>query len=156
MDDTGVLALIEELSLLLEDSKPVFGRANVRQVDITAAQEILDEINDIFPSEFAHSRQIVRERQSLLADAEAEAERLIEDAQSQALTIASEQEIVRISQQQAEAIMADAREMERQTRAGAEDYADEVFAHVEQTMDTMLENVRRCRDRLNANSMNVQ
>ena len=46
--------------------------------------------------------------------------------------------------------MADARELERQTRAGAEDYADEVFGHIEQSLDTLLNNTRRCRDRLNA------
>ena len=153
MDETGVLGLLEELSILLEDSKPVFGKGNMRQVDIAAAFEIMDEIRDTFPSEFAQARQIVRERQSLLDDAEAEANRMIEDARSQAMTIASEQEIVRISQQQADQVLSDARELERQTRAGAEDYADEVFGHVEQSLDTLLNNVRRCRDRLNANSL---
>ena len=152
MDDTGVLGLLEELSILLEDAKPVgFGRNNnLRQVDIQAAFEIMDEIRDTFPSEFAQARQIVRERQGLLDDADAEANRMVEDARSQAMTIASEQEIVRISQQHADQSLADARELERQTRAGAEDYADEVFNHVEQSLDTLLSNVRRCRDRLNA------
>lgn len=145
--------MIEELSILLEDAKPVFGKSNLKQVDATAAFDIIDEIRDLFPSEFAQARQIVRERQSLLDDAEAEASRMIEDARSQAMTIASEQEIVRISQQQADTIMADVRELERETRAGAEDYADEVFGHVEQSLDTLLNNVRRCRDRLNANSL---
>ncbi|MCL2888858.1 MAG: ATPase [Eggerthellaceae bacterium] len=153
MDETGVLGLLEELSILLEDAKPVFGKTNIRQVDIAGAFEIMDEIRDNFPNEFSQARQIVRERQSLLDDAEAEANRMIEDARSQAMTIASEQEIVRISQQQADTILADARELERQTRAGAEDYADEVFSHVEQSLDTLLSNVRRCRDRLNANAM---
>ena len=155
MDETGVLGLLEELSILLEDSKPVFGKNNMRQVDIAAVFEIIDEIRDTFPAEFSQSRQIVRERQSLLDDAEAEANRLIEDARSQAMTIASEQEIVRISQQQADTILADARELERQPRAGAEDYADEVFSHVEQSLDTLLGNVRRCRERLNTSSISV-
>ena len=153
MDETGVMGLIDELSILLEDAKPVFGKSNLKQVDAGAAFEIIDEIRDLFPSEFAQSRQIVRERQSLLDDAEAEANRMIEDARSQAMTIASEQEIVRIAQQQADTIMADVRELERETRAGAEDYADEVFSHVEQSLDTLLSNVRRCRDRLNATTM---
>ena len=144
MDETGVLGLLEELSILLEDSKPVFGKNNLRQVDIAAAFDIMDEIRDLFPAEFSQARQIVRERQSLLDDAEVEANRMIEDARSQAITIASEQEIVRISQQQADQILADARELERQTRAGAEDYADEVFGHVENSLDTLLNNVRRC------------
>ena len=153
MDETGVMGLIDELSILLEDAKPVFGNRNLKQVDAVAAFEIIDEIRDLFPSEFAQSRQIVRERQSLLDDAEAEANRMIEDARSQAMTIASEQEIVRIAQQQADTIMADARELERETRAGAEDYADEVFSHVEQSLDTLISNVRRCHDRLNANAI---
>lgn len=149
MDDSGVLGLIEELSLLLEDSKPAFGRSNIRQVNIDEAFAIMDEIRQTFPGEFAQARQIVRERQSLLDDAQAESIRLIEDARSQAMTIASDQEIVRIAQQQADTIMADARELERQTRAGAEDYADEVFGHVEQSLETLISSVRRCRDRLN-------
>lgn len=154
MDETGVLALLDELSILLEDSKPVFGKNNLRQVDISAAFEILDDIRDTFPSEFSQARQIVRERQCLLDDAEAEANHMIEDARSQAMTIASEQEIVRIANQQRDQLLAEARELERQTRAGAEDYADEVFSHVEKSLDTLLNNVRRCRDRLNANSIN--
>ncbi|ACV22040.1 Uncharacterised protein [Slackia heliotrinireducens] len=153
MDETGVLGLIEELAILLEDSKPVpFGKSNMRQVDIDLAGEIIDDIRGTFPSEFAQARQIVRERQSLLDDAEAESVRLIEDARSQAMTIASEQEIVRIAQQQADAIMADARELERQTRAGAEDYADEVLGHVEQSLSSLVTSVSRQRERLNNQS----
>ena len=44
MDETGVLGLLEELSILLEDAKPVFGKNNLRQVDVSAAFEIIDEI----------------------------------------------------------------------------------------------------------------
>lgn len=152
MEDSGVLGCLDELSILLEDSKPVFGKNNLRQVDIETAFQIMDEIRDTFPSEFATARQIVRERTALIDDAEAEAARIIEDAKNQALTIASEQEIVRIAQNNADQIMSEAREMERETRAGAEDYADEVFSHVEQNLDNVLSQVRRVRDRLNASS----
>ena len=113
MDEIGVMNLIEELSALIEDSKPVFGKNTMRQVDAQAAFEILDEIRDTFPSEFAQARQIIRERQALLDEAEAQASRLIED------------------------------------------FADEVFSHVEQSLDTALNSVRRCRDRLNANSLSA-
>lgn len=38
MDETGVLNLIEELSMLIEDSKPAaFGKGGLRQVDAQAA-----------------------------------------------------------------------------------------------------------------------
>ena len=153
MDETGVLALLDELADFLEDSKAAPLGGGRRQVDIGQAMDIINDIRDAFPVEFSQARQIVRERQGLLDDAEAECNRILENARSQALTIASEQEIVRIAQQQADTIMADVRELERETRAGAEDYADEVFSHVEQSLDTLLSNVRRCRDRLNANAI---
>ena len=137
---------------MLEDAKPVFGKNNMRQVDVNVAFDLLDEIRDTFPSEFATARQIVRERTALIDDAEAEAARIIEDAKSQAMTIASEQEVVRLAQNESERIMSEAREMERETRAGAEDYADEVFGHVEQNLDNVLQQVRRVRDRLNSTS----
>lgn len=156
MDDTGVLVLLDDLADLLADSKPVFGKNNLRQVDISQALEIIDMIREAFPTEFATCRQIVRERQNLLDDAAAEADNLVEDARREAMTIASEFEVVRVAEQQAAVILADARDFERQTRSGAVDYADEVFVHVEQSLDTLLSNVRRCRDRLNSNSVNVR
>ena len=65
MDETGVLGLLEELSILLEDSKPVFGKGNMRQVDIAAAFEIMDEIRDTFPR--ASSPRPVRSSASVKA-----------------------------------------------------------------------------------------
>ncbi len=153
MDETGVLDRLEELQIILEEAKPGFmGKGNLRQVNTDEALDILDEIRDIFPSEFAQARQIVREREALIDDAERQASRIIEDARAQAMTVASEQEIVRLATNEADEIMQEAREMERETRAGAEDYADEVFGHVEQTLENVLSQVQRVRDRLNATS----
>lgn len=60
-------------------------KGGLRQVDAQAAFEILDEIRDTFPSEFAQARQVIRERQALLDEAEAQASRLIEDARARLL-----------------------------------------------------------------------
>ncbi|MDR3135892.1 MAG: ATPase [Coriobacteriales bacterium] len=149
MNETSVLGLIDELSDLIEDGKPVLGNKERRSIVIGEALEILDDIRRQFPAEFAQARQVVREQQNILEDAEVEANRILEDARNQALIVASEQEIVRIAQQQAENVLADAREMEREIRAGAEDYADTVFSHIESTVNQINENVRRCRERLN-------
>ena len=45
MDETGVLNLIDELTMLIEDSKPAFGKNNLRQVDAQAAFEIPSQAN---------------------------------------------------------------------------------------------------------------
>ncbi len=153
-DDSGVLALLEELADLLEDSKPVMllGNFNFLQFDISAGFELIDEINQLFPQEFNQARQIVRQRDEIITVAQEEAERMKEDARNQAMTIASQQEIVRTAQLQADEIMAEAREMERQTRSGAEEYADQVFSHVQGSLEQLLNNVMRCRKRLNGDT----
>jgi hypothetical protein len=152
MDETGVLALLDELSDYIEDSKSVLGNSNKRQIELIPVLDIINDIRDAFPPEFAQARMIVREREGMIEDAQAECNRILEDARNQALTIASEQEVVRIANQQAENILADAHEMERSVRAGAEDYADSVFQHIETSLESLNENVRRCRDRLNNRS----
>lgn len=144
-------SLVDELEGIIAEAKSPWGMNNQSKIiDSDTFLNILDEIRMSYPEEWMKSRRILKERDELLASAAAQADSIIADAQQQALTIASEQEIVRISQQQADTILADARELERQTRAGAEDYADEVFGHIEQSLDTLLNNTRRCRDRLNA------
>lgn len=152
-DDSGVVALLEELADLLEDSKAVLGKPNFKQVDISAAFELIDEINSLFPQEFNQARQIVRQRDEILSAATNEANRMLEDARSQVMTIASEQEIVRTAQLQASQIMGSAEQTALATRAGSEEYADQIFSHIEDSLDNLLANVKRCRSRLNNQDM---
>ena len=83
------------------------------------------------------------------ASAAAQADSIIADAQQQALTIASEQEIVRLAQQQADDIRDRANQYERETRYAAEDYAEQVFTHLEENLKSLTGTVARCRQQLN-------
>lgn len=119
MDETGVLNLIEELSMLIEDSKPApFGKGGLRQVDAQAAFEILDEIRDTFPSEFAQARQVIRERQALLDEAEAQASRLIEDARARLSPLPANRKSFAFLSSRQTPSWPEARELERETGAG--------------------------------------
>ena len=110
---------------------------------------ILDEIRMSYPEEWQKSRRIIKEREELLASAAAQADSIIADAQQQALTIASEQEIVRLAQQQADDIRDRANQYERETRYAAEDYAEQVFTHLEENLKSLTGTVSRCRQQLN-------
>ena len=128
MDDAGIEELLDELAERIEQSKPVLGNSQKRQVEIGPIFEILDEIRDIFPEELRQARIIVRDRQGMVEAAEVDANRILEDAERQAEQIAGEQEM----------------------RVGAEDYADQIFANLETNLDNLLKNVTRCRQRLNS------
>lgn len=152
MDEYGVMGLLDELADIIETSKPVLGNPQKRQVEIGPVFDIIDEIRERFPEEFREARIIVKDRQGMLEGAEIESQRILEDAREQAQTIAGEQEIVRLANQRAEEILRDASEHERDMRFGAEDYADQIFGGLEDTLNKLLNNVTRCRDRLNSRS----
>ena len=124
MDEAGIEELLDELAERIENSKPVLGNSQKRQVEIGPVFEIIDEIRDILPEELRQARIIVRDRQGMIEAAEIDANRILEDAERQADQIASEQEIVRIAEAKANDIVEEAMMREREMRVGAEDYAD--------------------------------
>lgn len=153
MDEAGIEELLDELAEIIENSKPVLGNSQKRQVEIGPVFEILDEIRDILPEELRQARIIVRDRQGMIEAAEIDANRILEDAERQADQIASEQEVVRIAESKATDIVEEAMTREREMRVGAEDYADQIFANLETNLDNLLKNVTRCRSRLNNGSV---
>ncbi|MGN0072400.1 MAG: ATPase [Coriobacteriales bacterium] len=152
MDEAGIEELLDELAERIENSKPVLGNSQKRQVEIGPIFEIIDEIRDILPEELRQARIIVRDRQGMIEAAEIDANRILEDAERQADQIASEQEVVRIAEAKATDIIEEAMMREREMRVGAEDYADQIFANLETNLDNLLKNVTRCRARLNNSS----
>lgn len=142
-----IMALIDRIEEIVDNARSV-PFTNNKMVVPDAVYEIIDEIRAQFPDELKQARWIVKERQEMLEEAEKEANRILEEAQGRAQAIASEQEIVRLAEQQAADIMDKARQMERETRLGAEDYADEMLANLEVNLGKLLTAVQRGRDRL--------
>ena len=135
---------------LIEEAKTPFGKnAQMKVIDADVFFNILDEIRMSYPEEWQKSRRILKEREELMASAAAQADSIIADAQQQALTIAGEQEIVRLAQQQADDIRDRVQQYERETRYAAEDYAEQVFTHLEENLKSLTGTVTRCRQQLN-------
>ncbi len=148
-----IQALVDELEQIVADAKSPFGGGMHRKVvDEQEIYEILDEMRQVFPREFADARRIIREEGEMLDRAQRQADSVIADAQQQAMVIAGDQEIVRIAQQQADNIRDAAQQYERDTRYNAEEYADTVLAHLEDTLRSMTGTVTRVRQTLNENS----
>ena len=149
-------SLVDELEGIIQESKPPFGKAQQKIIETEVFFNILDEIRMSYPEEWQKSRRILRERDELLASATAQADSIIADAQQQALTIAGEQEIVRLAQQQADDIRDRAQQYERETRYAAEDYAEQVFTHLEENLKSLTSTVARCRQQLNESANQSQ
>lgn len=150
-------SLVDELEGLIEQARPPFGKnQQFKVIETEVFFNILDEIRMSYPEEWQKSRRILKERDELMASATAQADSIIADAQQQALTIAGEQEIVRLAQQQADDIRDRAQQYERETRYAAEDYAEQVFTHLEENLKSLTGTVARCRQQLNEGANSAQ
>ena len=142
-----VLVLIDKLDDIIHNARSVPLTDSV-MIDREEMYDILDQMRSTIPEEIKQARWIVKERQEMLAEAKQEAERMLTEAQERADRLASETEVVRLAERNAEQVMEDARERERETRLGAEDYADEVLGNLEINLDKFIGAVRRGRERL--------
>jgi vacuolar-type H+-ATPase subunit H len=142
-----VLVLIDKLDDIIHNARSVPLTDSV-MIDREEMYDILDQMRSTIPEEIKQARWIVKERQEMLAEAKQEAERVLTEAQERADRLASETEVVRLAERNAQQVMEDARERERETRLGAEDYADEVLGNLEINLEKFIGAVRRGRERL--------
>ncbi|MCX6372119.1 MAG: ATPase [Actinobacteria bacterium] len=142
-----VLVLIDKLDDIIHNARSVPLTDSV-MIDREEMYDILDQMRSTIPEEIKQARWIVKERQEMLAEAKQEAERVLTEAQERADRIVSETEVVRLAERNAQQVMEAARERERDTRLGAEDYADEVLGNLELNLEKFIGAVRRGRERL--------
>jgi hypothetical protein len=142
-----VLVLIDKLDDIIHNARSVPLTDSV-MIDREEMYDILDQMRSTIPEEIKQARWIVKERQEMLAEAKQEAERMLTEAQERADRLASETEVVHLAERNAQQVMEDARERERETRLGAEDYADEVLGNLELNLEKFIGAVRRGRERL--------
>ena len=143
-----VLVLIDRLEELVEEARSFPGFGNTAMIDRDAAYDVVDQMRQTIPEELKQARWIVKERQAMLDEARSESDRIVKQAQDEAEKMISEEEVLKRAETRGTEIMEEARRREREIRLGAEDYADEVLASLEENLGRLLEAVQRGRSQL--------
>lgn len=138
---------LDELELTLAEARPMPLSASVL-VSREAMTQLVAEIRELLPKELRQARWVLRERESLLDEAERTAQRLVADAKQECLRLTGETEVMRTAEREAERVRRDAREKARGMRLEAEDYIDAQLARFELVLQKTLQTVAEGRDRL--------
>lgn len=109
---------------------------------------MIDHIRQDLPSEFRHAQEICAQRDSLLNDAQREAEGLRANAERDRMRLVSETEIYRQAQQEADRVIRDAHIQIHEQQASADQYADEVLAELENKIGRALQTIKNGRQQL--------
>jgi F0F1-type ATP synthase membrane subunit b/b' len=105
------------------------------------------------PYELAEARRALREREALMAEAQAEAQDIIERAQSYAAQLIEQTVVVREARLEAQSIINEATVAARKMVTQHEDYLDRKLADFENILSNLLATTQKGRLRLSAEPM---
>ncbi len=141
-------ALLDELESALGEGRRV-PLTDLVMVDEATVLELVDQIRRALPDEVQKAAWIIRDREKIMADARAIAEKTVIEAQGRAGQLITQDEVTRQAQAKAGEIVAEAQRKAAEMRDGAEAYAGDVLSRFENELLKVLEIVRHGKERLN-------
>lgn len=144
-----ILYLLDQLEEVLGSGSrlPLTSRTLVDEQEIL---DILDQIRVSIPDEIKAARRLTQERDQVLADARAEAERILRDAEAHAAERISEHTLVRGAELRAADIEERALHQAEEVRREAEAYAYRVLQRLREQIGQVAQTVDRGLQELDA------
>ncbi len=166
--ESDILRLLDQLEALIDGSRHFFSHAV--WVDLDQFFALTSTIRQHLPDDIRRATKVARDSEKIVEQARGEAERIrneagedgerilqesrrnaermIRDAQEQGSRLLSEHEIIRAAQQQARAVIQEAQDESLGVRRGADEYAGEVLAHLDEVLSKATTHVRRGLEKL--------
>ncbi len=138
---------LDQIIAYVDNAKtlPMSSSVMINKADLT---RMLEEVRAALPEELLAAQKVLKQRDELLSDATANAERLLVAAEEERRRLVSEQEVLREARTQAGEAIRSAREKTEQMRSDVNAYVDAKLAHLEVSVNNILETVRQGRARL--------
>jgi cell division septum initiation protein DivIVA len=125
-------------------------------VDETEMQDIVESIRENIPGQMREAEEVTRDRDEILNEAKAEAERLIAVAQAQALELVQEQGLYKTAEREARRIIEEANQQASETRGRADEYAVASLESLERQLVNTLNTVRNGIGSLRADAVSAE
>jgi len=100
--------------------------------------DIIDQMRVSIPQEISQAKEILRDRENVLAAATKNAGHIIEEARERAASLLDEHEIIAAARVEAESVRAQAQLEAEEIRKGADDYAIGVLSELESRLSSLL------------------
>lgn len=143
-----IFRILDELELLLKDSKKVPFSSGKTVVETNRFLDRLDRIRAILPEELETARMVMNEKERLYNEACSEAEKYVEQSRDQVARMMDDNEIMRNAKEAAQDILSKGENEARQMRRDANEYADGVLTHMELVLRKGLDVVLQGKDEI--------
>ncbi len=110
--------------------------------------DILDEIEDNLPAEISYAKNVVADRDAIIAEAKRNAEDIIRQAEERRRIMVSENEITRAAEGQAKEIIADAKKKSAEMHKAANAYVEDIMRRTDESITGYAQEIRKARQNL--------
>lgn len=137
------LELIDELEDIIDKgvSVPFTGRCLLDKEEL---MELIQEIKLKLPDDLNQAKWIKNERQNILNDAKAEADKIIKEAKDRIISMIDENEITKSAKEQASQIMDKAKMDAKATKDASYAYTDNLLESVETVVSDTIHELEKC------------
>jgi len=151
--------ILDEIENLVVDAKHLLF-TNKSIIEETDLIRLVEDLRNELPLELQRAAKVMEDKQKILDGANAEAARIVEQAKAYAMKLTEEEAIVQQAKEKAQTIMAQTQAQEKeimektmknsqQLQEEADQYANQVFDHLIQSMSGALQVVQQAKDGLN-------
>ncbi len=140
--------IIDEILDMMDDMLDDANTAFLSKKVVIDADKMRNCINDLrlnLPDEIRNAKNIVRDRQEIVSDANKEADQIVRRAEERAKVIVSNDEITKAAKQQAAEILTQAQAKAKDIRNAATKYIDDMLLQSEETLQNNLTEIKKTR-----------
>ncbi|MDE6762569.1 MAG: ATPase [Oscillospiraceae bacterium] len=137
--------ILDMMDDLLDSAASVPFSVKKSIIDCDQMRDYINEIRLNLPQEIKQAKLIVRDRQSIMTDANKEADAIIRRAEDRAKVIVSNDEITKAAKARATDILNQAQAKAKELKNAANKYIDDVLVRTEECLQSNLADIRRTR-----------
>ena len=148
--------ILDMMDDLLDNASSVPFSVKKSIVDCDQLREYINEIRLNLPQEIKQAKLIVRDRQTIINDANKEAENIVRRAEDRAKVIVSNDEITKAAKAKAVEMVNQAQAKSKEIKNAANKYIDDVLVQAEECLQANLADIRKTRQAVKAIPTNGQ
>lgn len=136
----AILQLIDQLADALNRGRPI-PLSSLRVIDANEFAQLIERMRISVPSSIMESERTLAQRDHILAEAQAEAERMIQQAKQRAMEIISQDALMQTAHKEADRILDESRSAAQRRAAEADRYAVQVLEDLAQKLQVTMKQV---------------
>ena len=148
--------ILDMMDDMLDNASSVPFSVKKSIIDCDQMRDYINEIRLNLPQEIKQAKLIVRDRQSIINDANKEAESITRRAEERAKVIVSNDEITKAAKARAVEMINQAQAKAKEIKTAANKYIDDVLVQSEECLQANLADIRRTRQALKSIPSNQQ